>query len=98
MKYSKLSLIFSIIPIINTILWVVLGMYFFSFTDRTNYFSIFALVDLVAMIIGCYYSIKSLREKNSFYKIIGISLSCIYIFGFLLMIIMNVIDLMRNYK
>ena len=92
MKYSKLSAIFSIIPIIATILWVILGMYIFNNTGRRSYSSIFVLIDLVAIIIGCYYSIKSLKEKNSVYKIIGISLSCIYIVAVLFMLIMNIID------
>ena|ERR1700752_4001595 len=93
MKYSKLSIIFSSIPIIASIFWVVLGMYFFDNTDRRTYSSIYVLIDLVVIITGCYYSFKSIKEKNTVYKIIGISLSCIYIVVILFMFIMNIIDI-----
>jgi hypothetical protein len=93
MKYSKLSTIFSIIPIIVTIIWVILSMYIFTFTERRTYISYFGLVCLVTIILGCIYSIIALREKNSIYKIIGITLSGIYILIVLLMMIMNAIDI-----
>ena len=98
MKYSKLNLLFSGIPIIVTLLWVLLGMYVFSMTDRRNYSSIFLLIDLATIIIGCYYSIKALKEKNSIYKIAGISLSCMYVLGILFLIVMNMLDFYRFMK
>ncbi len=98
MKFSKLSVIFSSIPIIASILWVILGTYFLDNADRRAYSGIYVLIDLVAIIMGCYYSFKAFKEKNSIYKIIGISLSCIYVGVILFMFIMNVIDVFNFSK
>ena len=91
MKYSKLSTIFSSIPIIATLVWVVLGMYFFKGHDRKNYSDVFLLIDLGGIVMGCYYSLKSIKEKKSAYKIIGISLSCIYVCYILYLFVINII-------
>jgi hypothetical protein len=80
------------------LIWVVLGMYVFKGADRRNYSSIFLLIDLGAIIMGCYYSLKSIKEKNSVYKIIGISLNGIYIAGILYLFVMNIIDVFNFAK
>ena len=93
MKYSKLSAAISTIPLIVVIFWLILGMYFLNNTVRRNYTSTFLLIELTAIIVSCYYSLRSLKEKNSVYKIIGISLSCFYVLVIVSMVIINIIDI-----